>query len=110
MMMVLLTCNLMWTVQVEVFAMGNTVAGANQDFLPKPKSRWSKCLVEGGPASSHFGLSTRVLGLTRREVTKAAAYEITTVAGHLLLKLVKVSDCRFISHRASEEQDVTYGQ
>ena len=52
---------------VEVFAKGNTVAGANQIF-PSPRAVGASVLVEGGPAKANIAIyQLRVLGLTRRK-------------------------------------------
>ena len=108
MKMVLLICIFMWTVRVwEVFAKGNTVAGANQIF-PSPRAVGASVLVEGGPAKANIAIyPIKSTWTDKKEVTKAVAMN-TTVAGHLALEVGQSKDLQVYLAPASEEQDVTW--
>ncbi len=92
---------------VEVFAKGNTVAGANQIF-PSPRAVGASVLVEGGPAKANIAIyPIKSTWTDKKEVTKAVAMN-TTVAGHLALEVGQSKDLQVYLAPASEEQDVTW--
>lgn len=92
---------------VEVFAKGNTVAGANQIF-PSPRAVGASVLVEGGPAKANIAIyPIKSTWTDKKELTKAVAMN-TTVAGDLTLEVGQSKDLQVYLAPASEEQDVTW--
>ena len=92
---------------VEVFAKGNTVAGANQIF-PSPRAVGASVLVEGGPAKANIAIyPIKSTWTDKKEVTKAVAMN-TIVAGDLTLEVGQSKDLQVYLAPASEAVSYTH--
>ena len=91
---------------VEVFAKGNTVAGANQIF-PSPRAVGQVSWLKGiQPKQILLFTQLRVLGLTRRKL-QSRCHEHHSCRS-LALEVGQSKDLQVYLAPASEEQDVTW--
>ncbi|WP_057491387.1 GH32 C-terminal domain-containing protein [Streptococcus orisasini] len=92
---------------LEVFAKGNTVAGANQIF-PNPEAVGASVIVEGGKAQADISVyKMKTTWTDKKDVTKPVAMN-TTTATNLALQVGQVQDLQVYLAPASVKQDVKW--